>query len=119
MFQPTYPYYLANQPCQPNTDLSVTDKFTGEVVTRVALADADVVFINGALLEEGLLEAIENAGGDANVVTASSCVQILALGEHDHEEGDEHEGRRRRAIRSSAADCESRRAQFHKGLVWM
>ena len=57
----------------------------------VALADADVVFINGALLEEGLLEAIENAGGDANVVTASSCVQILALGEHDHEEGDEHE----------------------------
>ena len=33
-------YYLANEPRQPNTDLVVTDKFTGEVTTRVALADA-------------------------------------------------------------------------------
>ena len=38
-----------------------------------ALADADVVFINGAFFEEGLLEAIENAGDDMNIVTAS-CV---------------------------------------------
>ena len=29
-----------------------------------ALADADVVFINGAFFEEGLLEAIENADDD-------------------------------------------------------
>lgn len=39
MLKPTYPYYLANKPVQPNTDLAVTDKYTGEVVTRVALAD--------------------------------------------------------------------------------
>ncbi len=33
-----YPYYLANQPEQPNTDLEVTDKYTGKTATRVALA---------------------------------------------------------------------------------
>jgi zinc transport system substrate-binding protein len=57
-----------------------------------ALANADVVFINGALFEEGLLEAIENAGTDMNIVTASSCVEIIAFSEHDHEEGEhDHE----------------------------
>ena len=35
-----YPLYLANEAKQLNTDLAVTDKFTGKVVTRVALADA-------------------------------------------------------------------------------
>ena len=34
-----YPYYLANAPRQPNTDLDVIDKYTGAVATRVALAD--------------------------------------------------------------------------------
>lgn len=35
----TYPYYLANEPEAPNHDLEVLDKFSGEVATRVALAD--------------------------------------------------------------------------------
>ncbi len=35
-----YPLYLANEAKQLNTNLAVTDKFTGKVVTRVALADA-------------------------------------------------------------------------------
>ena len=39
MLQPSYPYYLANQPVRPNIDLVVTDKHTGDVATRVALAD--------------------------------------------------------------------------------
>ena len=39
----TYPYYLANQPVAPNSDLAVTDKFTGDVATRVALADAPAI----------------------------------------------------------------------------
>jgi acyl-CoA reductase-like NAD-dependent aldehyde dehydrogenase len=39
----TYPYYLANKPVAANTDLVVTDKFTGEAATRVALADAAVI----------------------------------------------------------------------------
>ncbi|MGJ8634138.1 MAG: aldehyde dehydrogenase family protein [Luteolibacter sp.] len=38
-----YPYYLANEPFQPNTDLEVTNKFTGEVATRVAVANADTI----------------------------------------------------------------------------
>ncbi len=35
----TYPYYLANEPLAPNHDLEVLDKYSGEVATRVALAD--------------------------------------------------------------------------------
>jgi len=37
--RPSYPFYLANQPAQPNTDLEVFDKYSGELATRVALAD--------------------------------------------------------------------------------
>ena len=39
MLKETYPYYLANEPVAPNTDLAVTDKYTGKTATRVALAD--------------------------------------------------------------------------------
>jgi len=39
----TYPLYLANEAQQPNADLAVTDKFTGEVATRVAMADATTI----------------------------------------------------------------------------
>jgi acyl-CoA reductase-like NAD-dependent aldehyde dehydrogenase len=38
-----YPYYLASRPVQANEDLEVTDKYTGDVATRVALADADAI----------------------------------------------------------------------------
>lgn len=38
--QTSYPYYLANQPQAPNRDLVVSDKYSGEEATRVALADA-------------------------------------------------------------------------------
>jgi acyl-CoA reductase-like NAD-dependent aldehyde dehydrogenase len=39
----TYPYYLCNEPVAANTDLAVTDKFTGEIAARVALADAAAI----------------------------------------------------------------------------
>ncbi|HEY0012848.1 MAG TPA: aldehyde dehydrogenase family protein [Allosphingosinicella sp.] len=39
----TYPLYLANEAKQPNADLEVTDKYTGEVAFRVALADAATI----------------------------------------------------------------------------
>jgi acyl-CoA reductase-like NAD-dependent aldehyde dehydrogenase len=39
----TYPLYLANEAKQPNADLAVTDKFTGEVAFRVAQADAATI----------------------------------------------------------------------------
>ena len=43
MVRKNYPYYLANEPKLPNTDLEVKDKFTGEVATRVALADRNAI----------------------------------------------------------------------------
>ncbi len=43
MLKETYPYYLANKPLTPNTDLIVTDKYTGKEATRVALADTKVI----------------------------------------------------------------------------
>src|SRR5689334_21056233 len=43
MLKPRYPYYLANRPQQPNEDLAVTDKYSGEIATRVALAGADAI----------------------------------------------------------------------------
>lgn len=39
----SYPFYVANEPVRPNVDLPVTDKYTGEVATRVALADAEMI----------------------------------------------------------------------------
>ena len=41
--QPRYPYYLANQPVQANTDLAVLDKYSGKVATRVALANSKAI----------------------------------------------------------------------------
>ncbi|HEX8642277.1 MAG TPA: aldehyde dehydrogenase family protein [Allosphingosinicella sp.] len=50
----TYPLYLANEARQPNSDLEVTDKYTGEVAFRVALADA-------ATIDAGIAAAAEAA----------------------------------------------------------
>ncbi|HEX4180885.1 MAG TPA: aldehyde dehydrogenase family protein [Caulobacteraceae bacterium] len=41
--QSSYPLYLANEAQSPNQDLAVTDKYTGEVATRVAQADAATI----------------------------------------------------------------------------
>src|SRR5690349_14201287 len=43
MLAKQYPYYLSNKPEQPNTDLEVLDKYSGEVATRVALADGKAI----------------------------------------------------------------------------
>lgn len=50
----TYPLYLANEAKQPNADLAVTDKYTGEVAFRVAQADR-------ATIEAGIAAAAEAA----------------------------------------------------------
>jgi acyl-CoA reductase-like NAD-dependent aldehyde dehydrogenase len=47
----TYPLYLNNKAAQPNTDLEVTDKYTGEVAFRTALATPDII-------EEGIAGAV-------------------------------------------------------------
>lgn len=41
MLNDSYPFYLGNRAEFPNSDLEVTDKYTGEVATRVALASPD------------------------------------------------------------------------------
>ena len=52
MLKESYPYYLANRPVAPNTDLEVTDKYSREVATRVALADR-------AAIEQAIAKAVE------------------------------------------------------------
>jgi acyl-CoA reductase-like NAD-dependent aldehyde dehydrogenase len=54
MLSESYPYYIANQAEHANTDLAVIDKYTGEVATRVALADAGAI-------ERGIAAAAEAA----------------------------------------------------------
>ena len=41
--QEKYPYYLNNEAVYANEDLEVTDKYSGEVATRCALADAKAI----------------------------------------------------------------------------
>jgi aldehyde dehydrogenase (NAD+) len=43
MLKEAYPYFLGNEPVFANRDLEVTDKYTGLVATRVALADAAAI----------------------------------------------------------------------------
>src|SRR5918997_589325 len=47
-----YPLYLANEAKQPNADLAVTDKYTGEVAFRCAQADAKTI-------DAGIAAAVE------------------------------------------------------------
>ena len=54
MLNPSYPYYLAGKAVAANEDLEVTDKYTGEVATRVAIADAKAI-------DEGIAAADEAA----------------------------------------------------------
>ena len=55
-----YPYYLANRPVEVAATLPVTDKFSGEEVTRVALADA-------AAIDRGIAAATAAAPAMANL----------------------------------------------------
>ena len=55
MLRDSYPYYLGSEPVAANRDLEVTDKSSGEVATRVALADT-------AAIERGIGLAVEAAG---------------------------------------------------------
>jgi len=53
-----YPYYVGSAPLFANTDLDVTDKYTGEVATLVALADAEAI-------DRGIAAAVEAAAACA------------------------------------------------------
>ncbi|OUR89097.1 aldehyde dehydrogenase [Gammaproteobacteria bacterium 42_54_T18] len=43
MLKKIYPYYLANKAIYANEDLKVYDKYTGDLATSVAMADASVI----------------------------------------------------------------------------
>ena len=60
MLAKQYPYYLASEAVFANTDLAVVDKYSGEVATRVALADAAVIdqAIAAAVAAEPALKAM-------------------------------------------------------------
>ncbi|KAL6070809.1 Aldehyde dehydrogenase [Balamuthia mandrillaris] len=57
-----YPYYLANQPVQENEDLEVTNKYTNEVATRVALA-------NDAVVDAAIQKCVEAAPAFARMAS--------------------------------------------------
>jgi acyl-CoA reductase-like NAD-dependent aldehyde dehydrogenase len=56
MLANSYPFYLANKPQSPNQELEVTDKFTGEVATRVAMADTATISQGIAAAESAAAE---------------------------------------------------------------
>jgi manganese/iron transport system substrate-binding protein len=57
----------------------------------VSVAEADVVFANGAGLEEFLQPLIQNAGGKAQVIDVSEGIRLLESQEvHSGEETDDH-----------------------------
>lgn len=58
----TYPLYLANEAKQPNADLEVTDKYSGKVAFRCAIADA-------ATIDAGIAAAVEATGPMARLAS--------------------------------------------------
>jgi manganese/iron transport system substrate-binding protein len=57
-----------------------------------AIAEADIVFVNGYNLEEGLLPiVIENVADGVAIVPVAAGLAPLEGG-HEHEDGDDHEG---------------------------
>lgn len=71
MLRDTYPYWLANEARQPNTDLEVTDKYSGEVATRVALADE-------AAIDAGISAAV----GAVDAMAAMAAYERKAVLDH-------------------------------------
>ncbi|MBB3227280.1 acyl-CoA reductase-like NAD-dependent aldehyde dehydrogenase [Luteibacter sp. Sphag1AF] len=55
MLDKSYPYYVANKPYAPNTDLAVTDKYSGEIAARVAMPD-------DAAVEKAIAAAVAATG---------------------------------------------------------
>jgi ABC-type Zn uptake system ZnuABC Zn-binding protein ZnuA len=67
--------------------------FTPAPSNIAAIADADLVLISGIGFEEALLETLQSAAQNVNLVTVSECVNVLPFGEsdaHTDEHEDEH-----------------------------
>ena len=74
MLNETYPFYLANSPETPNTDLEVTHKYTGEVATRVAMASAEDIE-NGIAAAEAAREAMASLPAYRRQEILNHCVK--------------------------------------------
>ncbi len=74
MLREQYPYYLANEAHQPNADLEVTDKYTGLVATRVAMADPAAIDA-GIAAAEGACEAMAAMPAHARQAVLNHCVR--------------------------------------------
>ena len=74
MLAPSYPYYLANKPVYANKDLKITDKYTGEVATHVALADAQVID-DAITASVAATEAMANMPAYERQAVLMHCVQ--------------------------------------------
>ena len=74
MLRESYPYYLAGEACQPNTDLEVVDKYTGEVATRLALADAGAIE-QGIAAAEASFDAMRAMPAYARQDVLNHCVR--------------------------------------------
>lgn len=74
MLRESYPYYLAGEPCKPNTDLEVIDKYTGELASRVALADARAID-EGIAAAWGSFDAMQSMPAHARQEVLSHCVR--------------------------------------------
>lgn len=73
MLKDRYPYYLANAAVYANSTLEVTNKFTGEVATRVAQADADAIAA-GIAAADGAREAMAALPAHARQDVLNHCV---------------------------------------------
>lgn len=54
MLKKAFPLYLANKALEPNENLEIKDKFTGDVATRVAMADT-------GMIDQAIAAAVEAA----------------------------------------------------------
>jgi acyl-CoA reductase-like NAD-dependent aldehyde dehydrogenase len=73
MLKDSYPYYLGNEAQTPNTDLEVTDKYTGDVATRVPLADPAAID-KGIELAVGAEKAMREFPAYARQDVLNHCV---------------------------------------------
>jgi acyl-CoA reductase-like NAD-dependent aldehyde dehydrogenase len=73
MLQDQYPYYLANTAEQPNADLVVTDKFTGEIATRVAMADPAAIE-RGITAADAAFDEMRSMPAHARQAVLNHCV---------------------------------------------
>ncbi len=69
-----YPFYLAGEPCLPNRDLEVFNKYTGKVAARVAVPDAGDI-------EHAFMRAHEGRGAMAGLYTYQRRDMLLGLAE--------------------------------------